>query len=163
MLPPELISIVKSNFLSILNDYLLKRIGLLMTMDLWCYISGRNNEIGSAILTSWRILGDVMVLSTSNYFCGNFRSFNAGIGFCCLDIQKWCMLYFPEATKKRAPMVRGETDIDELVFLAATSAATDQAIRLWLLSLNQEFLSQLRRCGLMRLAHPMYETKIRRP
>lgn len=27
---------------------------------------------------------------------------------------------------------------------------------------NQEFLSQLRRCGLMRLAHPMYETKIRR-
>ena len=27
---------------------------------------------------------------------------------------------------------------------------------------NQEFLSQLRRCGLTRLAHPMYENKIKR-
>ena len=50
----------------------------------------------------------------------------------------------------------------ELVFLAATSAATDQGNPFVITQFNQEFLSQLRRCGLMRLAHPMYETKIRR-
>ena len=56
----------------------------------------------------------------------------------------------------------GETDIDELVFLAATRAATDQGNPFVITQFNQEFLSQLRRCGLMRLAHPMYEDKIQR-
>lgn len=56
----------------------------------------------------------------------------------------------------------GETDIDELVFLAATRAATDQGNPFVVTQFNQEFLSQLRRCGLMRLAHPMYENKIQR-
>lgn len=56
----------------------------------------------------------------------------------------------------------GETDIDELVFLAATNAATDQGNPFVVTRFNQEFQSQLRRTGLMRLAHPMYEDKIRR-
>ena len=56
----------------------------------------------------------------------------------------------------------GEVDIDELVFLAATSAATDQGNPFVITRFNQEFQSQLRRTGLMRLAHPMYEDKIRR-
>lgn len=56
----------------------------------------------------------------------------------------------------------GETDIDELVFLAATNAATDQGNPFVITRFNQEFQSQLRRTGLMRLAHPMYEDKIRR-
>jgi len=55
-----------------------------------------------------------------------------------------------------------EVDIDELVFLAATSAATDQGNPFVITRFNQEFQSQLRRTGLMRLAHPMYEDKIRR-
>lgn len=55
----------------------------------------------------------------------------------------------------------GEVDIDELVFLAATSAATDQGNPFVITRFNQEFHSQLRRTGLMRLAHPMYEDKIR--
>lgn len=55
-----------------------------------------------------------------------------------------------------------EIDIDELVFLAATKAATDQGNPFVITQFNQEFLAQLRRCGLMRLAHPMYESKIKR-
>lgn len=57
----------------------------------------------------------------------------------------------------------GETDIDELVFLAATSAATDQGNPFVITQFNQEFLSQLRRCGLMRLAHPCNEPKLEEP
>lgn len=53
-------------------------------------------------------------------------------------------------------------DIDELVFLAAASAATDQGNPFVITRFNQEFQSQLRRTGLMRLSHPMYEDKIRR-
>lgn len=56
----------------------------------------------------------------------------------------------------------GHTDVDELVFLAAQSAATDQGNPFVITQFNQEFLSQLRRCGLMRLANPAYENKIRR-
>ena len=69
---------------------------------------------------------------------------------------------FLKLQKSERRWYEGETDIDELVFLAATSAATDQGNPFVITQFNQEFLSQLRRCGLMRLAHPMYETKIRR-
>ena len=54
----------------------------------------------------------------------------------------------------------GETDVDELVFLAASSAATDQGNPFTITRFNQEFQSQLRRTGLMRLAHPIYADKI---
>ena len=56
----------------------------------------------------------------------------------------------------------GEIDVDELVFLAATNAATDQGNPFVITQFNQEFLTQLRRCGLMRLAHPIYENRIKR-
>lgn len=56
----------------------------------------------------------------------------------------------------------GETDIDELVFLAAANAATDQGNPFVISRFNHEFQSQLRRTGLIRLAHPMYEDRIRR-
>ena len=56
----------------------------------------------------------------------------------------------------------GETDIDELIFLAASNAATDQGNPFVITRFNQEFQSQLRRTGLMRLVHPMYEDKIKR-
>ena len=54
----------------------------------------------------------------------------------------------------------GETDIDELVFLAASNAATDQGNPFIISKFNHEFQAQLRRCGLMKLLHPMYEHKI---
>ncbi len=54
----------------------------------------------------------------------------------------------------------GETDIDELIFLAAANAATDQGNPFVVTRFHQEFQSQLRRTGLMRLAHPMYEDRI---
>ncbi len=56
----------------------------------------------------------------------------------------------------------GQTDVDELVFLAAQNAATDLGNPFVITQFNQEFLSQLRRCGLMRLANPVHESKIRR-
>ncbi|MBQ3194521.1 MAG: restriction endonuclease [Oscillospiraceae bacterium] len=56
----------------------------------------------------------------------------------------------------------GQADVDELVFLAAQNAATDQGNPFVITQFNQAFLSQLRRCGLMRLANPAYESKIRR-
>jgi len=56
----------------------------------------------------------------------------------------------------------GETDVDELVFLAAANAATGQGNPFVITRFNQEFHSQLRRTGLIRLTHPMYEDKIRR-
>ena len=55
----------------------------------------------------------------------------------------------------------GETDIDELVFLAAANAATNQGNPFVLARFNNEFNTQLRRTGLMRLAHPRYEERIR--
>lgn len=54
----------------------------------------------------------------------------------------------------------GEIDVDELVFLAATSASANQGNPFLISQFNQEFVSQLRRCGLMRLAHPKYKDKI---
>ena len=56
----------------------------------------------------------------------------------------------------------GETDIDELVFLAASNAATDQGNPFVISRFNQELQVQFRRCGLMRLLHPAYEQKIQR-
>ena len=56
----------------------------------------------------------------------------------------------------------GQTDVDELVFLAAQNAATDQGNPFVITQFNQEFLSQLRRSGLMRLANPAYQSKILR-
>ena len=56
----------------------------------------------------------------------------------------------------------GEIDVDELVFLAASNAATDQGNPFVISRFNQELQTQLRRCGLMRLLHPMYEQKIQR-
>lgn len=56
----------------------------------------------------------------------------------------------------------GQTDVDELVFLAAKNAATDQGNPFVITQFNQEFLSQLRRTGLMRLANPTYQSKILR-
>lgn len=55
-----------------------------------------------------------------------------------------------------------ETDIDELVFLAASNAATDEGNPFVISRFNQELQVQLRRNGLMRLLHPMYEQKIHR-
>lgn len=55
-----------------------------------------------------------------------------------------------------------ETDVDELIFLAASNAATDQGNPFVISRFNQELQAQFRRCGLMRLLHPMYEQKIHR-
>lgn len=56
----------------------------------------------------------------------------------------------------------GETDIDELVFLAASNAATEQGNPFVISRFNQELQTQFRRSGLMRLLHPMYEQKIQK-
>ena len=53
-----------------------------------------------------------------------------------------------------------ETDIDELIFLAASNAATDQGNPFVITRFNQELQTQLHRSGMMRLLHPMYEQKI---
>lgn len=56
----------------------------------------------------------------------------------------------------------GEIDIDELVFLAASNAATEQGNPFVISRFNQELQSQLRRYGLMRLLHPAYADKFQR-
>lgn len=53
-------------------------------------------------------------------------------------------------------------DIDELVFLAAKNAATDQGNPFVISQFNQKFMQQLRIHGLIRLAHRKYEGKIKK-
>lgn len=54
----------------------------------------------------------------------------------------------------------GETDIDELVFLAASNAATDQGNPFVISRFNQELQAQFRRCGMTRLLNPTFTTRI---
>lgn len=50
----------------------------------------------------------------------------------------------------------GEVDIDELVFLAASNAATDQGNPFVITRFNNELQIQLRRAGMIRLLNPAY-------
>lgn len=56
----------------------------------------------------------------------------------------------------------GEIDIDELIYLAASNAATDQGNPFIITRFNQELQSQLRKNNLMRLLNPMYQMRILR-
>jgi site-specific DNA-adenine methylase len=54
----------------------------------------------------------------------------------------------------------GDIDVDELVYLAASAAATDQGLPFVIDKFNHEFQAQLRRSGLLRLADPKYSGRI---
>jgi restriction system protein len=54
----------------------------------------------------------------------------------------------------------GDTDIDELIYLAASSAATDQGNPFVIARFNQELQCQLRKNNLMMLLNPKYSQKI---
>ncbi len=56
----------------------------------------------------------------------------------------------------------GETDVDELIFLAASNAATEQGNPFVITRFNQEMQAQLRRNDLMRLLNPAYADRILR-
>ena len=56
----------------------------------------------------------------------------------------------------------GDTDIDELIYLAALRAATDQGNPFVIARFNQEFESQLRKNNLLLLLNPKYLNKIQK-
>lgn len=56
----------------------------------------------------------------------------------------------------------GDTDVDELIYLAASSAATDQGNPFVIERFNNELQAQFRRCNLIRLLRPTYVQRIQK-
>lgn len=54
----------------------------------------------------------------------------------------------------------GDLDVDELIYLAASKAASDLGNPFTIMRFNQEMQAQLRRSGLMKLMSPIYADKI---
>jgi len=54
----------------------------------------------------------------------------------------------------------GDLDVDELIYLAASKAATELGNPFTIMKFNQEMQSQLRKSGLMKLMNPIYTDKI---
>lgn len=55
----------------------------------------------------------------------------------------------------------GDLDVDELIYLAASKAATDTGNPFTIMRFNQELQTQLRRSSLMKLMKPIYAGKIK--
>ena len=67
---------------------------------------------------------------------------------------------FLKLKKDECRWYEGEVDVDELVYLAAANAATDQGNPFVVSRFNQELQAQLRKTGLIRLLHPTYTERI---